>query len=288
MPELPEVETVRVQLIDKVVGKKIKGVEVFHDKTVGFDEDFEQKLLGKIISDIGRVGKLLFFSFKNESDLFMLAHLKMTGQFFYVSKNEVVTGGGHSMTENDMREFPGRHTRCAFYFADGTSLYFNDMRIFGYLRLVDKPGLETAKSGYGPEPIDPDFDIDWFLQKLKRRNTNIKAVLLDQTFVSGLGNIYVDEALWRAKVLPERQASSLSKREATALAVASKEVMLESILKGGTTFQSFADTEGREGNFRDYLKVFGRQGQICERCGGEIKKIRVAGRGTHFCSKCQR
>lgn len=288
MPELPEVETVRIQLLDKVVGKTISEVEVFHSKSIADDFNFEDKLLGKTIAHIDRVGKLMIFSFKKEPDIYMLAHLKMTGQFLYVDKRGEVSGGGHSMTLSDIRELPGRHTRVGFYFTDGSALYFNDMRIFGYIKLADKNGVKTAKSRFGPEPIAQDFDCAWFVAELKKRKRDIKAVLLDQTFVSGLGNIYVDEALFRAKVLPNSKANKLTKKEAEALCVATGEVMKEAIIHKGTTFQHFADTEGERGNFTSKLRVFGRQGNPCLKCGTIIEKTRVAGRGTHFCPKCQK
>lgn len=287
MPELPEVETVRLQLLDKVVGKCVRAVEVFHAKTVAHDGEFEDKLLGKEIAHVDRVGKLLIFSFVGEPEVYLLAHLKMTGQFFFVDGEAIVTGGGHSMTEADVAEFPGRHTRVAFYFTDGSSLYFNDMRLFGYTKLATHDETEKARRGFGPELIDPDFDSVWFTETLRKKKTTVKAALLDQSFVAGLGNIYVDEALWRAGVHPARRASEVTKREAAALCAAAGDVMNESIQLGGTTFQSFVDTGGKYGNFKDFLKVFGRQGKPCERCGAIIEKIRVAGRGTHMCPECQ-
>lgn len=287
MPELPEVETVRIQLREKVIGKTIKAVEVFHSKSVDHAEDIEDRLVGKKIDDIDRVGKLMIFSFLGESDLFLLAHLKMTGQFFYVEDGEVATGGGHTMTESDLKNLPGRHTRVAFYFTDGSALYFNDMRIFGYVKLADKAAMEKVKAGFGPEPISADFDLDYFYNKLQKRSIAIKAALLDQSFVAGLGNIYVDEALWMSKISPTRPANRVNKKEAAALAAASGEVMLEAIKAGGTTFQSFKDTGGEHGNFKDLLQVFGKQNGPCPRCGAKILKIRVAGRGTHYCPRCQ-
>ncbi len=286
MPELPEVETVRLQLKNKIIGKKISGVEVFNDKTVNNDSDIETKLVSKILSNIDRVGKLMIFNFEDEDDLFMLAHLKMTGQFFYVDEGGT-TGGGHSMTEADL-DLPTKHTRVAFYFTDKSSLYFNDMRKFGYTKLVSRNEMELARERFGPEPISDDFDCEDFYEKLKRRKTPIKAALLDQTFVAGLGNIYVDEALWRAKVRPTRRADKVTKKEAVELCKAAGDVMNESIAVGGTTFQHFKDTGGENGNFTDYLKVFGQQGKPCPRCSETIKKIRCAGRGTHFCPKCQK
>jgi len=162
------------------------------------------------------------------------------------------------------------------------------MRLFGYTKLADAKMVATARAGFGPEPIDPEFDVEWFTSALKRRRRPIKAALLDQSFVAGLGNIYVDEALWRAQVRPGRRSDRVTKKEAAAIAAASGNVMREAIAVGGTTFQHFADTGGDRGNFTDYLEVFGRQGQKCRRCDEEIKKIRLAGRGTHYCPGCQK
>lgn len=288
MPELPEVETVRLQLLSKVQGKEIDSVEVFHSKSVAHDETIDDQLRGKVIANIDRVGKLMIFSFKDESDLFLLAHLKMTGQFFYVDTDGDIVGGGHSMTESERIEFPHKHSRVAFHFTDRTTLYFNDMRLFGYTKLATREEVDTARGGFGPEPIDPDFDCAWFAEKLKKRRTPIKAALLDQKFVAGLGNIYVDEALWRAKVRPMRRADKVTKAEAAALCAAAGDVMNESIKVGGTTFQHFVDTGGDAGNFTDYLKVFGQQGKPCPRCSTIIEKTRCGGRGTHYCPGCQR
>jgi len=287
MPELPEVETVRLQLRQKVRRKTITSVEVFHQKTVNFDESIEDALVGKVIADIDRVGKLMIFSFVGETDLFLLAHLKMTGQFFYVDSAGEIVGGGHSMTTRDF-DLPMKHTRVGFHFTDDSTLYFNDMRLFGYTKLANALEVAQARNGFGPEPIDPAFDCEWFTKRLRARRTPVKAALLDQSFVAGLGNIYVDEALWRAKVRPTRRADRVTKAEAAVLCKASGDVMNESIKVGGTTFQHFVDTGGESGNFTDYLKVFGQQGTACSRCGGIIKKIRCAGRGTHYCPDCQK
>lgn len=288
MPELPEVEVVRQQLKKKVIGKTIAKVGVLHSKTVAHDEKFAKKLQGRTISQIDRIGKLLIISFAGESDLFLLVHLKMTGQLIYEDSKGKTSGGGHSLTKADTEELPGRHTRTFFTFRDGTKLYFNDMRLFGYTKLATLSQVEKARASFGPEPISETFDAEWFVKKVRERKAPIKGVLLDQKFVAGLGNIYVDEALWRARVRPMRRAHTLTKAKAALLAKFAGEVMRESIKVGGTTFQNFVDTGGENGNFSDYLKVFGRQGKKCERCGGVIAKTRVAGRGTHYCPSCQK
>ncbi len=286
MPELPEVETVRLQLLHKVRGKTIRKIKVFHPKSVDNDASFAKKIVGNSISHIDRIGKLLIFSFTDQKNLFLLAHLKMTGQFFYADASGVV-GGGHSMSETDLK-LPHKHTRVAFHFTDSSALYFNDMRLFGYTKIATLEQVELAKAKFGQEPISKDFDIDTFVSLIQKRNTTVKAVLLDQKFVAGLGNIYVDEALFLAKVRPTRKASTLTKTEARAIANASVSVLKKSISVGGTTFQHFKDTGGENGNFTDYLQVFGKQKTPCGVCGTEILKIRVAGRGTHYCPTCQK
>jgi len=287
MPELPEVETVRLQLLQKICNKTIDSVEVFHSKIVAHDETIDDRLRGKTIKTIERIGKLLIFSFTNEEDLFLLAHLKMTGQFFYVDIEGEVTGGGHTMLGLTGSQWPHRHSRVAFHFTDHTTLYFNDMRLFGYTKVATQAEVETARQGFGPEPIDPAFDCEWFVTSLRKKKAPVKAALLDQSFVAGLGNIYVDEALWRVGVRPTRRCHRMTKAEAAALCAAAGDVMRESIAVGGTTFQNFKDTGGAYGNFKDFLQVFGKQGSPCPECGTTIKKIRVAGRGTHYCPTCQ-
>jgi len=287
MPELPEVETVRLQLIRYVIGKEIARVVVRHPKTVNHDLSIEHILPGQSISNIERVGKLLIFSFTDQPDQYLLSHLKMTGQFFYVSATGVI-GGGHSMHATDTLDLPHKHTRVSLYFTDTSSLHFNDMRLFGYLKLATAAEVVTARSKFGPEPIAKDFDIITFTARLRKRSTTIKAALLDQTFIAGLGNIYVDEALFAAGVRPTRRANRVTKAEAALIATAASDIMNHSISVGGTTFQHFVDTGGQNGNYTDYLNVFGQQGTSCPRCGTIMKKIRCAGRGTHYCPGCQK
>lgn len=288
MPELPEVETVRRQLTPFLQDQTITGVEVFHAKTVGHDATIEDRLVGHTISEVDRIGKLLIISFHDTDDLFLLIHLKMTGQLLYQPPHDGVIAGGHTLQASDQAELPGRHTRSAFSFADGSVLYFNDMRLFGYTKISDAAAVATARTGFGPEPIDPEFDLDWFATTLRRKRTPVKAALLNQAFVSGLGNIYVDEALFRAQVRPTRNAARVTRKEARTLGAAAGEVMRAAIAVGGTTFQHFVDTGGHAGNFTDYLQVFGKQGTPCRVCSTPIEKIRVAGRGTHYCPTCQK
>lgn len=287
MPELPEVETVRLQLLRRLKGRAVTHITVHHPKSADHNADFAVVVTGKIIDHIDRIGKLLIFSFTDEPDFFLLAHLKMTGQFLFLDVAGNLGGGGHSLSPTDTH-LPNRHTRISFMLDNGTQLFFNDMRLFGYVKVANQAEVEVARGKFGPEPIHEGFDTEYFIKGLKRRKTPIKAALLDQSFVAGLGNIYVDEALFAAKVRPTRRADKVTKAEALELAKAAGEIMNKSITVGGTTFQHFVDTGGDNGNYTDYLQVFGKQGTPCPRCGTIIKKIRCAGRGTHYCPGCQK
>jgi formamidopyrimidine-DNA glycosylase len=286
MPELPEVETVRRQLLDKLIGKTILSIEVLSEKQVDHNEDFEAVLRNLEFAEINRIGKLLIFKFKNQENVFMLGHLKMTGQIIIADSSGQFSGGGHTMTESDL-ELPSRHTRIIFNLSDNSTMYFNDLRKFGYMKTADKKEVEAVKLKFGPEPIDPDFDCDYFFQTINKSKMPIKPLLLDQSKFAGLGNIYVDEALWRSKINPARAANQISQTESAELCRATTAVLSESIQAGGTTFKNFIDTNGSEGNFTDYLAVFNKQGTECSRCGNIIKKIKLRGRGTHYCPHCQ-
>jgi formamidopyrimidine-DNA glycosylase len=287
MPELPEVETVRLQLLYRLKHHTVVAVTVLHQKSTNHDPTFSTRLTNKTFAHIDRIGKLLIFSFVGEDDFFLLAHLKMTGQFLFLEATGTVGGGGHTLTPTDTH-LPNRHTRITFALDNGTQLFFNDMRLFGYVKIANEKEVEMARSKFGPEPIHQGFDIEYFVKGLKRRTSPVKAVLLDQSFIAGLGNIYVDEALFAAKVRPTRRADKVTRAEAIVLAKAAGDVMNASIKVGGTTFQHFVDTGGENGNYTDYLQVFGRQGTPCPRCSATIKKIRCAGRGTHYCPGCQK
>jgi formamidopyrimidine-DNA glycosylase len=287
MPELPEVETVRVQLWQQLKGKTVESVKVLRAKSVRDNKFFAKKIKGLTVKDIDRVGKLLIFSFKEKPDIFLLAHLRMTGQLFVTNnKGKLKVSGGHE-TPHD-HTMPNRHTRVIIQFNKDTTLYFNDQRVFGYLQLTDSAGSAISRARFGPEPHATDFDFKYFWNGLQKSRQNIKARLLDQTFVAGLGNIYVDESLFRAGISPLRQSNSLTLPEAKKLAREAGKVLKEAIAHGGTTFQSFKDSTGQKGNYTSRLKVFARHGQPCPKCGHTIVKTRVAGRGTHYCINCQK
>lgn len=293
MPEMPEVEIVRRQLESYILNREIESIELLHPKITRKNPEFKDFMARKYFSKVERIGKLLTFSVSSIEncslkieDCYMLAHLKMTGQFIFADDQERI-GGGHTLTDEDFN-LPHKHTRVIFHFKDGSNLYFNDMRLFGYLQLVSPTEKEKIWNSYGIEPGTDNYTWKNFEKIFERRKTTLKALLLNQKVISGLGNIYVDEACFRAKVLPWRTVNTLTKSEKKALFKHCSEVMMESIERGGTTFYSFMTVDGKKGNFSDELEVFDRAGQPCYTCGGLINKIKHAGRGTHFCSTCQK
>lgn len=286
MPELPEVEMVRRQLTNKIIGKLIADIEVRSWKSVGNDRYFAKELVGQEIKTIERKGKYLFFGLSGH-DSFLIGHLKMTGRLIFQSSDKQDQyGGGHRLSTPKKKQ-PHEHTRIIFSFKDGSHLFFNDMRKFGYIKRVSRAEVAEQKAALGVEPISDDYKEQNFKDILQGRRTSIKAALLKQSDVAGLGNIYVDEACWRARIRPDRVAGDLSVDEVTELFTATRSVLNDAIEYGGTTFRDYADTGGEHGNFTDKLAVFGREGEQCQRCGEEIEKSRVAGRGTHICPGCQ-
>ncbi len=292
MPELPEVETVRQDLNQRLIGQRFKKVEVYDFKNVAPSAIFLAKnLVGLKIKEFSRRGKLLIVNFV-KSDFKLLIHLKMTGQLIYEYKKGLLAGG-HSLSKNSLQEsiggkLPNRYTRVVFELCS-SKLYFNDLRKFGYIKLIKKDELERIlKIAYGPEPFDKEFSLKFLKALLKRHKISIKALLLKQEAIAGLGNIYVDESLFLAKIMPTRISSSIKEEEVRNLRLVIIKVLKKAIKKRGTTFSDFVDLKGVKGNFSEDLKVFGRQGKACFKCSSEIKKIKVAGRGTHYCPKCQK
>ncbi len=287
MPELPEVETVRRDLSQVMVGLPIKKLEVFNLKTIKplSAKELEKRLHGKSIKAIKRIGKLLIFEINTSSEV-LLVHLKMTGQMIWQGPDKKVLAGGHSLSK-PMENLPNKHTRLAVTFENGAQLFFNDLRLFGYWKFALPSELETIKSKYGIEPLTANFTWPNFKTALGKRTANIKAVLLNQNIISGMGNIYVDEALWQAKIHPARKVKDLAESELKALFKACHEVIEKGVKYRGTTFNHFVDGHGKKGGFLKFLKVYHQTGKPCERCQAPIKRISLAGRGTHFCLHCQ-
>jgi len=287
MPELPEVETVRRGLSELIVHKKVASVT--HDNPKSFpnaEHDVAQFFIGATIADVRRRAKVLIIDLDNDYSL--LVHLKMTGQLVYVAP-DVRFGAGHP-NDSLVNQLPDKSTRVTITFDDGAQLFFNDQRKFGWIRLLPKieiPNTDFMKK-VGPEPLAADFTPKQFGERFKRRGkTNIKAAILDQSVVAGVGNIYADESLWGAKIHPKRLVNTITADESEKLYHELREVMNLAIEKGGSSNSTYVNAEGKKGSYMDFARVFRREGLACPRCGTTIEKLRVAGRGTHICPFCQ-
>lgn len=272
MPELPEVEAVRQGLSLLVTGKTITEVAVYWPRIIESPEveRFKQQLLGEKIESVGRRGKYLIFELTHYQ---LVSHLRMEGKY------EV----------HQLQEPLAKHTHVVFTFTDQSQLRYLDVRKFGRMALLPKGTALNYKglAKLGPEPIPGDFLLATFQQQLKASQKAIKPLLLDQKLVTGLGNIYVDEALFQAKIHPEQPASTLKKSEVEALYESIIDVLARAVEAGGTTIRTYLNALGEAGKFQISLKVYGQTGEPCSNCGTPISKIKVAQRGTHFCPSCQ-
>jgi len=322
MPELPEVETVRAGLSRLIVGKTFKDVESDTPKSFpNAKADVNQFLIDAEIKAVTRRAKVLLVELSTKYSL--IIHLKMTGQLVFIGKPtstmlssptkagsasckeaglgsseksaaagdpELRFGAGHP-SDSLVNPLPDRSTRVTFEFSDGSKLFFNDQRKFGWARLlptVEIPQLDFFKK-VGPEPLAADFTWQIMRERLlRRKNTNIKAALLDQSVIAGVGNIYADESLWGAKIHPSTLVRNLSDSKFKLLHSALVDVLNLSIAKGGSSSHTYVDAEGKKGSYLSFANVFRREGQPCPRCGTTIIKLRVAGRGTHICPKEQK
>ena len=272
MPELPEVETVRRGLEKLILGKKISYIDIRYPKMIKTDlPEFQKEMPGQVIQSMGRRGKYLLFYL---SDKVLISHLRMEGKYFYYPD-----------------QVPERkHAHVLIHFEDGGTLVYEDVRKFGTMELLAPELLEAyfVSKKLGPEPTEQDFDLGRFKLALKKSKKPIKSHLLDQTLVAGLGNIYVDEVLWRAKVHPARISQSLSSQEARKVHDETIKVLGQAVEKGGSTIRTYTNAFGEDGTMQEFHQVYDKTGQACSRCGAIIEKIQLGGRGTHFCPKCQR
>ncbi len=302
MPELPEVETIRRGLSRVLPGRTIAAIRILTPLTASpAAAFFKNALAGYQVQAVNRRGKLLIFALnlgtKGKARLqsekkFLLLHLKMTGQLFYLDAYHHLAGG-HNLTQESVadlfRRLPDKYTRAIIAFKRGGRLFFNDQRRFGYLKLVDEKKLaRILAAGYGPEPLTKEFSLEKFRAALKGRRAPIKAVLLNQKLMAGLGNIYADESLFAARLRPNRPAAGLKAAESEKLWRAINSVIKEALKYRGTTFSAYRDASGRPGGFSARLKVYGRAGEKCRVCGGAIARLKIAGRGTNYCPHCQK
>lgn len=273
MPELPEVETVRRTLMHLVLNKTIKEVDVGWPNMIKEPDDvkqFSEQLVGQTITEVKRRGKFLLFIL---SDVVLVSHLRMEGRYGLFNPSEEKT----------------KHTHVTFAFTDGTELRYADVRKFGTMHIFEKGQEESVMplAQLGVEPFSNDFTVDVLKTAYAHSNRAIKTALLDQKTVVGLGNIYVDEALFRARILPERVASSITAEEMALLFVEIKSTLQEAVDAGGSSIKSYVNGQGEMGMFQQRLNVYGKKGEPCTNCGNPIEKTVLGGRGTHFCPQCQ-
>jgi formamidopyrimidine-DNA glycosylase len=287
VPELPEVETVRSGLSTLLPGKTIQAVSHDWDKSFpNSQQDVDEFLVNATVTGVRRRAKVLMIDLDSRYSL--VIHLKMTGQVVYVGEQRF--GAGHP-SDSLINSLPDKSTRVILEFSDGSKLFFNDQRKFGWVKLmptVEIPNIDFMKK-VGPEPLGTEFTWQEFRDRFKRRpNTSLKAALLDQTVVAGVGNIYADESLWGAKIHPTTLVRNLSDSKFKLLFSELQYVLQLAIDKGGSSNHTYVNAEGKKGSYMDFARVFRREKLPCPRCGTTIIKTKVAGRGTHTCPTCQK
>ena len=287
MPELPEVEIVRQSLLKNIKGKKINKVLV-RNRNLRFklETSFEKKLKNKFISNIKRFSKYLIIELENKS--FCIVHLGMSGTIHIIKnkKNNLPTNTSFYNSPN----LPKNHNHVEFFFKN-IKLVYNDPRRFGYFKFFsDFNSLKKKFKSYGPEPFNKKFNLKYLINYFKKKDKNIKNFLLDQNFVSGIGNIYASEILYLSKINPSISAKYLKKNQCKNIVINSRKILQNAIRKGGSTIRDFKNTKGDQGNFQKEFKVYGRDKQKCKRfsCSGTINKITQSNRSTFLCEICQK
>ena len=271
MPEIAEVETVRNTLKKRILNKPIKSVNVRYTKMIESNlEEFKKVLVGRSFLDIKRRGKWLIFDL---GDYYLLSHLRMEGKYFIKNHEEELN----------------KHEHVIITFTDNTDLRYHDTRKFGRMNLIKKEELATAEeiAKQGLEPGDENLTAKYLVDKFKKKRLPIKTVLLDQTIISGLGNIYANEVLFAAGIDPLKKACDVSLEEASRIVTESNRIIKAAIKMGGTTIKSYTSSLGVTGRFQQYLCVHKREGMPCLKCGTTILNMKVNGRSTYFCPKCQ-
>lgn len=273
MPELPEVESVRIGLEKTVVGKTIQHVSVYWNRIIDSPgvTDFINQLKGQSIHSIGRRGKFLLIYL---NDYVLISHLRMEGKYFLKASQESLD----------------KHTHVVFHLEGDLDLRYNDVRKFGRMTLVERGSEASHKSllKLGPEPIETDLSFEGMKNYLSNKSRAIKIVLLDQGMVTGVGNIYADEILFQARINPKISAKSLTDKEIKDLRKAIIEIIAEAIKHGGSTIRTYHNMLGEDGNYQHFHQVYGKKGEPCPNCQEPIEKIQLNGRGTHYCPNCQK
>lgn len=272
MPEIAEVETVRNTLKDMILNKKIVNVNIIYPKIIESDiNDFKDILIGRKFIDIDRIGKWLMFDL---DDYYLLSHLRMEGKYFVKKSTDDIV----------------KHEHIIISFEDGTDLRYHDTRKFGRMNLVKKSDIDKVKAikKQGIEANSEKLTKEYLYEKIHKKNIPIKSLLLDQTIISGLGNIYANEVMFDARINPSRLGKDISLNECDLIVKASKKIIDAAIKDGGTTIKSYTSSLGVTGRFQQHLMVHKREGEECKVCGTLIENVKIGGRSTYFCPKCQK
>ncbi len=287
MPELPEVETIARELHAVLPGRKILRVDIQLPKMIRLTTaSFRRRVVGQKIVGVQRRAKLLLISLQNGWTI--IIHLKMSGQLIWQPTHGRMRVGGHPIPRG-IEDLPNKYSHVVFVCTGGT-LYFNDQRQFGFVKLIASEKLPAwfIEQGYGPEPLGDDFTQENFFALLtKHQRKRLKPTLLDQRVIAGIGNIYADETCWLGRVRPSRRISTLMQKERVALYRGLRKILTLAINKKGTTSDAYRTATGDKGSMMPFLNVYGRDTKKCKRCGSTIEKTVLAGRGTHYCPKCQ-
>ncbi len=280
MPELPEVETIRRGLAEKLVGHQITAVTVRQPKLLIGDS---KALIGQKVVEMGRRAKILIWKL---ADCYLLTHLKMTGQLiFQPDRGQLVIGGHPDKAYGE--NLPHQHSHVIITFDNGI-LFFNDLRKFGWMKIVETLSeLKGEISHLGPEYTWPEFTLKYFQAGLAKRRITIKQALLDQTFIAGIGNIYADESLFCAQINPKRKSNELTDIEAKKLFASIPKILNLALRHGGSSSRDYRQADGSLGTYLQVALVYKLEGQPCKVCGQPIERSKIAGRSTHFCPKCQ-
>ena len=294
MPELPEVETI-VRELDRVLpGKKITAVSVLRAKSFIGDE---KELVGKTIGSVERRSKMTVVGFSHYPKKLVI-HLKMTGQLIYLSGTHRVVGGparrryasriaGGHPTPDWVNELPSKSTRIVMELDNGAKLFFNDLRVFGWMKIIQNSEFRIQESRMPPDVTSEEFTVEYFAKVLGKSGRPIKLVLMDQAKFGGVGNIYANDALYLARISPKRKAKEITEKEEGELYEAVKKVINLGIKYGGASVDKYVDAAGMGGKYQEHFLVYGRNGQKCTRDRDVIKKIKLGGRGTYYCPGCQ-
>ncbi len=282
MPELPEVETIARRLATKLIGRKILSITVLRSKSWRGQSEL---VVERVVQTITRRAKILVIAFDQSPDS-ILIHLKMTGQLIHVDQHKAKIGGGHP-TADWVDDLPGKHTRVILQLDDSSTLYFNDMRVFGWMKVVTEAEKIKELSVYGPDIIDSSLTAKGFYQQLQKKSQSIKQVIMDSAFIAGVGNIYACDGLHLAGISPTRLAKSLSREESNRLLRSLKAVINRGIELGGATIQNYKNVDGLAGSYQHERRVYARENEPCVVCGQPISRIKQGGRSTFYCAKCQ-